>query len=151
LERYFDIQDFPHQYKVTAQAGPEGDVSVSGERLPTIASAPPVEFGGPGDRWSPESLLVASVADCFILSFRACARASKLDWVSLGCEVEGTLERVDRRTAFTAFTVHAHLRVPPGSDEERARKVLQKAEDTCLITNSLTAPTHLEAVISEDE
>ena len=144
------MQEFPHHYKVTAKAAPEGDVSLSGERLAEIASAPPAEFGGPGDRWSPESLLVASVADCFILSFRACARASKLEWVSLRCEVEGTLDRIERRTAFTAFTVHAHLGVPPGTDVDRAKRVLQKAEDTCLVTNSLTAATHLESTVVEE-
>ena len=87
------MQDFPHHYRVGATAEPDGDVSLTGDGLDAIASAPPAEFGGPGDRWSPETLLVAAVADCFILSFRVIARASKLPWISLKCEVEGTLER----------------------------------------------------------
>ena len=34
------------------------------------------EFGGPGDLWSPETMLAGAVAGCFILTFRAAARAS---------------------------------------------------------------------------
>ena len=56
------MQAFPHHYKVEASGGPEGDVMLSEENVESIASAPPTEFGGPGDRWSPESLLVAAVA-----------------------------------------------------------------------------------------
>ena len=143
------MQDFPHHYRVEAAAEPAGDVSLTGEGLETIPSAPPPEFGGPGDRWSPESLLVAAVADCFILSFRAISRASKLEWVSLRCEVEGTLEREARVTRFTRFQVTATLRVPAGTNEARAHRLLEKAEETCLITNSLSCPTHLEATVLE--
>jgi hypothetical protein len=33
----------------------------------------PREFDGRGNQWSPESLLAAALADCFVLSFRAVA------------------------------------------------------------------------------
>jgi peroxiredoxin-like protein len=138
------MQEFPHHYKIEAAARPEGDVSLSGDKLDAILSAPPVQFGGPGDRWSPESLLVASVADCFVLSFRAIARASKFSWESLQCEVEGTLERTGGSTKFTKFMVHATLHVPEDTNVERAHRLLVKAEESCLITNSLCAETHLD-------
>jgi peroxiredoxin-like protein len=138
------MQDLPHQYIVKADAQTAGNVTLSSTGSPDLPSAPPAEFGGPGDQWSPESLLVAAVADCFILSFRAIARASRFEWESLGCEVEGTLDRVDRVTQFTDFDVAATLKIPAGSDEDRARKLLEKAEHACLITNSLKAESHLE-------
>ncbi len=143
------MQSLPHHYKVGASAAPEGDVDLVGEGLETIPSAPPPEFGGPGGRWSPETLLVAAVADCFILSFRAISRASKLPWNSLECSVEGTLDRVDGATKFTHFLVNATLKVPPDTNESRARRILQKAEESCLITNSLSGSTHLEATVLE--
>jgi peroxiredoxin-like protein len=141
------MQEFPHRYAVAAVASSEGDVALQGERLPSLVSAPPAEFGGPGDRWSPETLLVAALADCFVLTFRAIARASKLSWLSLRCEVEGTLDRVERVTQFTGFRVRASLRVPPGTSEEQARRLLARAEQSCLITNSLKGPAHLEAEV----
>lgn len=78
-----------------------------------------------------------------ILTFRAVARASGLSWVSLECAVTGTLDRVERTTRFVAFDIRAHLRVPGGTDAERATRVLEKAERSCLISNSLSAPIHL--------
>ena len=126
----------------------EGEVTLESERLASLVSAPPTEFGGPGNRWSPETLLVAAHSDCFVLSFRAVAEASKLSWVSLRCQVEGTLDRVERVTQFTAFVVRASLTVPAGTDVERARGLLEKAEKVCLIANSLKAKATLEADVS---
>ncbi|OGA15554.1 MAG: osmotically inducible protein OsmC [Betaproteobacteria bacterium RIFCSPLOWO2_12_FULL_63_13] len=142
------MQDLPHHYRVAASAQPEGDVNLTSDRLAAIPSAAPVEFGGPGNRWSPETLLTAAVADCFILSFRAIAKASKLSWVSLQCTCEGTLERVDGTTKFTQFAINATLEAPQGTNEERAHRLLEKAEASCLVTRSLSGPTHLNAVVS---
>lgn len=140
------MKDFPHYYVVTAsEIG--GDVELESDGLPPMRSAPPIEFDGPGDRWSPESLLVAAVSDCFVLTFRAVARASKLSWISIQCEVKGTLDRVDRTPRFTRFDVHARLTIPPETDRERAQRVLEKAERGCLITNSLKAEVHLTATV----
>jgi peroxiredoxin-like protein len=141
------MQDLPHQYSATAIANAEGDVDLEAERLPSLVSAPPAEFGGPGDRWSPETLVIAAVADCFVLTFRAIARASTLPWISLKCEVEGTLDRVERVTQFTKLRVRAVLQVPPNVPEERAQRLLARAEKSCLITNSLKAESHLSATV----
>jgi organic hydroperoxide reductase OsmC/OhrA len=90
---------------------------------------------------------VGAVADCFVLTFRAVARASKLPWSMLRCEVEGTLDRVERVTQFTAFLVRATLQVPAGTDETRARALLERTEQTCLISQSLKAPSRVEATV----
>jgi organic hydroperoxide reductase OsmC/OhrA len=141
------MKNLPHHYAVAATAGTEGNVDLTSPGLTRIDSAPPAEFGGPGDRWSPETLLVAAVADCFILTFRAIARASKLDWVSLSCDVDGALDRVDNVTRFTEFRLRAVLDAPPGTDEQKALRLLEKSERSCLITNSLTAENHLDAEV----
>lgn len=141
------MQGFPHHYHVTATASSSGDVRVSADGLPELATQAPAEFGGPGDRWSPETLLAAAVADCFVLSFRAIANASKFEYATLECAVEGVLDRIERSMRFTGFTVRARLSVPAGTDEARALKLLEKAEQSCLITNSLNAEIHLEAEV----
>jgi organic hydroperoxide reductase OsmC/OhrA len=141
------MEPFPHHYTAVARAESEGDVALESAGLPALASAGPAEFGGPGNRWSPETLLVAALADCFILTFRAVARASKLAWSSLRVEVEGTLDRVERATQFTGFRVRASLEVPAGTDEALARRLLEKSERGCLISSSLKASVHLEASI----
>jgi len=141
------VQDYPHHYPATAKAAAEGNVTITSLGLVALETASPAEFGGPGDRWSPETLLVASVADCFILTFRAVARASKLEWSALECHVDGVLERVEKVTRFTAFKVRAVLDVPEGTNESKAQRLLDKAERSCLITNSMTADVHLETEV----
>lgn len=141
------MHPYPHHYIVHARSEATGDVEVAAEGLPTLRTAPPVEFDGPGDRWSPESLLCAAVADCFVLSFRAVARASRLDWNSLEARVEGKLDKVEGITRFTQMVVHATLRVPSGVDQDRATKLLEKAEQVCLITNSLVAESRLDPTV----
>ncbi len=141
------MQDYPHHYRVTANAETESSVEVTSPGLAAIETAPPPEFGGPGDLWSPETLLAAAVADCFILSFRAIARASRLEWTSLSCSVDGELDRVDRVTQFTGFEVRAELVVPAATDPAKAERLLHKAEAACLITNSLKADSELSASV----
>lgn len=141
------MHPYPHQYTVHATAEPTGDVPLTAAGLPPIPTAPPAEFDGPGDRWSPETLLCGAVADCFVLSFRAVARASKLDWNSLDTRVEAKLDRVEGRTFFTEIVVHATLRVPLGTDEGRATKLMEKAEHVCLVSNSLVAQRRLDPTV----
>ena len=141
------MQKLPHHYKVAATASPEENVALTSPGLEQIESAGPAEFGGPGDLWSPETLLVASVADCFILTFKAIARASRLDWVSLSCDAEGKLERVEKVSRFTEMKLRVVLEVPPGSDEKKCMLLLEKSEHVCLITNSMTADSHLDAEV----
>ena len=141
------MQDLPHHYHISASAETTGNIMLKADDLPQLVTAPPAEFGGPGDQWSPETLLVGAVADCFILTFRAIARASKLEWTNLECSAEGVLERVERVTRFTAFTVNARLTVPAGTDADKAQRLLEKAEEACLITRSLLAESHLEAEV----
>lgn len=137
------MQPFPHHYTAVASGSVDGDIELNAEALATLRSASPAAFGGPGDRWSPETLLVAAIGDCLILTFRGVARASGLAWTSLECAVTGTLDRVERTTRFVAFEVRACLRVPDGTNPDRARQVLEKAERSCLISNSLSGTFHL--------
>ncbi|MBL4571846.1 MAG: OsmC family protein [Gammaproteobacteria bacterium] len=141
------MQNLPHHYAVKATTTNDTHVDIGSSGLDSIESAPPAEFGGPGDRWSPETLLVAAVADCFLLTFKAIARVSKLDWVSLSCEVDGILDRVEKVTQFTEFVLHALIEVPEGTDEQKTRRLLEKSEQACLITNSLRAVTHLNVEV----
>ncbi len=119
-------------------------MTLSAAQLPVMRTASPADFDGPGDRWSPETLLVGAVADCFILTFRAVAAASKLPWNALTCSAEGVLDRVEKTTRFTSIVMHARLCVPEGTSVDQARRALEKAEHNCLITNSLNADIRFE-------
>ena len=138
------MQDLPHHYVVTASAEGANNVVLSSDGIPNLETAGPPQFGGPGDVWSPETLLVGAVADCFILSFRAIARKAKLDWVTLECEVDGELDKLDGFTQFTALTTKATLTISDEKHLKKAEVILEKAEKYCLVTNSMKADSHLE-------
>ncbi|BFM08011.1 OsmC family protein [Halioxenophilus aromaticivorans] len=141
------MQAFPHHYAATAQAASDSLVSITTTDCTPIISAPPAEFGGPGDQWSPETLFVASVADCFILSFKAIASASRFEWLNLECAANGVLDKVERSIQFTEIHLSATITLAEGGDREKAMKLLEKAEQTCLISNSLSAKVHLESQV----
>jgi organic hydroperoxide reductase OsmC/OhrA len=142
------MKPYPHHYSVEASGAASGSVNLEAHGLPAITSAPPIEFDGPGDQWSPESLLVAAVADCFVFTFRAIARASKLEWSNLRCRAHRTLDHVDRVTRFVAMRIEADLTLPADGNADAARRLLEKAEKSCLITNSLDLTAELEASVT---
>lgn len=148
------MHPFPHRYRAQARAASTGRVMVDADGLPEIETNAPPEFGGPPGHWSPETLLVAAIADCFILSFRASARSSRLAWLSLAVDVEGVLEKADGSALFTRFTISPRLTVAPGTSETLAEGVLQHAKRLCLITNSLSGECELATtvhVVANDE
>src|ERR1044072_8381382 len=141
------MQPMPHVYSVTAAAAASGIVALSAPIVPTLAIAAPTEFGGPGDQWSPESLLAGAIASCFILSFRAVARAAHLDWIRLECKVDATLDRKQQVLQFTNVVVRASILVPRNVDVAACERVLHKAERGCLVANSLRCERELQTEI----
>jgi len=141
------MHPYPHTYVASAEAQNTGLVAVASPQLPSIETSPPPEFDGPGGVWSPETLLCASLADCFILTFRGAARAARFEWRRLECRVEGLLERVERAPQFTRYTTFAKLIAPTGTDVGKARELLERAEHGCLIANSVRGTRSLEAEV----
>ena len=94
------MKPLPHLYEVTLLSSPKGYATLLMDGVPELRSAPPSNFGGPGDAWSPEHLLLASVETCFVFTFRAVAEASKFDFLSLEVSGSGTVDRKDGATRF---------------------------------------------------
>src|SRR5450631_193187 len=143
------MKPYPHTYAVSADASATGKVSVASPGLPGLDTAPPPEFDGPGGVWSPETLLVAAIANCFILTFRGVSRAAHFTWEKLEAHVDGTLERVSGSTQFTRYTTRAILTVKAGTDHAKAQELLERAEKICLVANSLRGERILEVQVLE--
>lgn len=137
----------PHVYEVQLVGGAEGYAKVSAAGIPELQSAPPVDFDGPGDAWSPEHLFLAAVEICFLFTLRSVARASKLEFVSLELSGEGRVDRKLCATRFTEIVLRPRLRVPEGTDKDRALRMLERSETACLVSASLSTPVRLEPVI----
>lgn len=139
------MHPFPHLYHATVKSLASGETSeLSSPGLSTQTVAPPLEFGGTGREWSPETLLTGAIASCYVLGFRAIAAASKLGWHSIECSVGGTLDRVGNVMKFTTVSLSVRLTVPDARNAERSARILEKAKENCLVTNSLSAAVTLE-------
>jgi organic hydroperoxide reductase OsmC/OhrA len=141
------MKPLPHHYTVTATATPDRHANLTSEGLNPMTSAPPLQFGGPGDLWSPETLMMAAVADCFVLTFRAVAKAANLGWSRLECGTKGVVDRAEGVTRFTGVHLQVTLTIPSATDAEKARKLLDKTEKGCLVGNSLKCEKTLESLV----
>jgi peroxiredoxin-like protein len=138
------MKPLPHHYEVHLAGGPAAPATLTVAGAPDLPSAPPAEFGGPGDAWSPEHLLLAAVETCFLFTLQAVAQASRLPFTALELSAEGTVDRQGGVLRFTEIVLRARLTVPPGTDRERAIRVMEKSEKTCLVSASLSTPVRLE-------
>jgi peroxiredoxin-like protein len=141
----------PHRYQVRLVGGSSGYGQLSTAALPPLESAPPVEYDGPGDARSPEHLLLAAVQTCFLFTFRALARLSKLEFERLDIDAAGTVNRDGGVTRFTDIVLHPRLTIPAGMDRQRALQVLANSEKRCLVSASLSTPVRLQPEIFESD
>ena len=138
------MKPLPHTYTVRIAGGPSGHATLMGSGVADLATAPPVEFDGPGDVWSPEQLLLAAVTSCFLLTFRAIAKGSHIEFTSLAVEAEGIVDRSEGRMRFTEIVLRPRVALPAGADTVRVRRGLEKAGENCLVSASLATPITLE-------
>lgn len=138
------MKPLPHRYEVALTGGPAGYAALSAPGLPELKAAPPLDFDGPGDAWSPEHLLLASVEACFLLTLRVVAKASKVEFLAVELRGEGTVDRKDGALRFTEIVLRPRVTLGPGTDAERARVVLEKSERACLVSASLSTPIRLD-------
>jgi peroxiredoxin-like protein len=141
------MKPLPHIYRVHLAGGAGSYAVLSDSGLPELRTAPPADFDGPGDAWSPEHLLLAAVESCFLFTFHAIARASKLEFASLELSGEGIVDRQDGITRFSAIVLRPTLRLATGHNRDRAMRILEKSERACLVSASLSTPVRLEPEI----
>jgi len=122
------------------------------EEIPrTINFAAPPEFGGEPGLWTPEHMLLGSVATCYVATFRAIAEASKLLCDRMEVFVEGTIEKQEGGFRFTQIVVKPTVGIEKEEDRERAERLITKAERACLISRSLSCAVTVNAKIEIEE
>jgi len=121
------MQKYPHHYSASAVVAPTGPVTLSSPGLTVLTVESPPEFDGPGGFWSPETLLMGSVVNCLVLTWRSVAAHNGFPWLDLRVDAAGVLDRVDRVARFTEIRLAAQLDVPEGTDTQLAARLLHKA------------------------
>jgi peroxiredoxin-like protein len=110
-----------------------------------IEVATPPEFpGGVEGIWSPEHLFVSSVSSCFMTTFTAIAEYSKLEYEELTVQASGVMSRVDGKFAMSEITLRPSLVIKDKDQEDKAYRILEKADQACLISRSVKTEIVLE-------
>ena len=141
------MKPLPHDYDVDLIGGPQGYATISAPGLPDLTTAPPREYDGPGDAWSPEHLLLASVSSCFLFTFRAVARTLQAPFLAVDAHAGGIVSRVGGVTRFTDIVIRATVTAAAGASVELLQRAIDKTTAHCLVSSSLTTPVRVEAVI----
>ncbi|MBK8944716.1 MAG: OsmC family protein [Ignavibacteriae bacterium] len=130
--------DNAHFYETTV-TWTEGRKGILSEpTLHDIEVATPPQFTkGVPNVWSPEHLFVASVNVCLMTTFLAIAENSKLEFSSFTSKAKGKLEKVENGFMITEIELYPEVSVTAEKDLERAERIVHKAEQHCLISNSI--------------
>ena len=123
-----------------------GQVSVD-PHAPVVTFAAPPEFQGDAGCWTPEHFFVASIASCFVNTFKALAEFSKFEFLELQVSAEGVLEKVEGGFRFTKVLVKPLLTIAREENRERAIKLLEKAERSCFISRSVQSNVELTPTV----
>jgi organic hydroperoxide reductase OsmC/OhrA len=136
---------FPHHYNVTLEAA-DACAALSASGRPTIFGGAPPEFGGQPEWWSPEHLLLSSVALCLMTTVQALATRARVPILGYSSRAAGTLDKTPAGLAFTAVEVTARVTVP---DEHvpRAETLIDTARKHCIISNALKVPVMVKAEV----
>lgn len=115
-----------------------------------IPVGPPPEFRGDASTWSPEHLLCSALGACLFATFEALAARDKIDVVAWTSNVTGVLDKTEHGLRFTSFTVTVDITVAR-VDVARAQHALERAKQSCIVSNALAVPVVVEAHIWEND
>ena len=134
-----------HSYRVVAwwSSGRTG-IAKSDSAPNALHFTAPLQFGGLEGRWTPEDLLLASLASCYTTTFRALADYSSFDYADLEVEVIGTVQKAESGYSFRGIVVRPVLTIEHDEDEPRANTLLHKTQELCLVGRALSADHPLE-------
>ena len=109
--------------------------------------AAPPDFGGEPGVWTPEHFLLAAISSCFVETFKAIARVSKLEFQGIEVGVDGLIEKDPGGLRFTKISIRPALIIYHEKSHELAERVLSKTERSCLIARSLSSEVEVEPKI----
>ncbi|MGX5681271.1 OsmC family protein [Schumannella luteola] len=148
-----------HEYRIGVEwtgnrgsgtSGPRAfgrDTSITAEGLPGILASADRPFHGDADRWNPELLLLASLAQCHLLSYLYVATREGVVVESYRDEPTATLETSpDGSGRITGATLRPVVRISAG-DPDAALALHEAAGRLCFIAASVAFPIAHEPVI----
>ncbi|MBS1123767.1 MAG: osmotically inducible protein OsmC [Deltaproteobacteria bacterium] len=137
---------FPHRYVSTTTRTGHGQAKLEAPPRPPIVGGPTPELHGDPTHWSPEHLLASSIGLSLFTTFDVFAARENIAVLGWRDVVTGVLDRTSAGLALKSFTVEIEITVEP-ADIERARTILDRAKEYCIISKALKTPLKIEAHI----
>lgn len=127
--------------------GRDHRIHAEGKRHEIAGSSDRV-FRGDADRWNPEELVIAALAQCHMLSYLHVAAVNGIVVVGYADSATGTLRlgpgdggRLIEATLRPVVTLAEHH---DEADARRAEALHHRASELCFIANSVSFPVHHE-------
>lgn len=134
-----------HTYTTSLRWTGERRGAFSPQGLPQLEVATPPQFpGGHPGIWSPEHLFVAAAEACLMTTFLAIAANSKLAFREYSSAAEGLLEKTAEGHRITKIVLRPRLVITDAAAADRAKRILERSEQLCLISRSIKSEVVLE-------
>lgn len=129
------------------------DHVVTAAGLPPIAGSADRPFHGDADRWNPELLLIASLAECHMLTYLHLATRAGVVVTGYVDDAGGEL-RLDPDGIggrMTRVTLRPTVTITAESDAEVARSLHDRVPALCFIARSVSVPIEHEVTVVREQ
>lgn len=123
-------------------------VLVTAEGKPELQGSADSAFRGDADRWNPEELLVAALAQCHLLSYLHSAVNHGVVVTAYNDRPVGVMEQIGQGGRFTGVTLRPHVTVADESMAQMAQSIHREAGENCFIAASMGFPVSHEPTVS---
>ena len=132
-----------HRYGVRADREGPQSLSLEAPGKPRLHVGTPPEFrNGVPYVWSPEELLIGSLAACFELTVVAIADRKDVPLHAIRVDATGHVERKDSRYRFMLFELDVELETDAGREHD-AENLAELAKERCIVASALDVPWRL--------
>jgi organic hydroperoxide reductase OsmC/OhrA len=133
-----------HRYGVRTEWREGHLVRLEAPGKPSLHVALPSDFkdGVPGV-WSPEELLISSLATCFELTMLAVAEYREVPLHSLRVDATGYVEHKDHLYRLVLLELDVHVETDAGCEAE-VERIAAVAHEGCLVGKALDIPVRLD-------
>ena len=115
------------------------DLIISAEGNQPIEGSADKPFRGTPERWNPEELLLAALAQCHMLSYLHVAVKNGIVVTAYEDDAVGTMAQEGEGGRFTSVTLRPAVTISAG-DPELAASIHEEASALCFIASSVNFP-----------
>ncbi|MGH7822588.1 MAG: OsmC family protein [Candidatus Binatia bacterium] len=130
---------------VTGAAASNHRVEFDGKPSIEVSAAP--QYRGDPSRLNPEELFLASLACCQMLTYLALASRGKIDVLAYEDHAQATLAIAERKMRVTEVRLRPRITVAAGTDEQKAKALVESAHEGCFIASSVACAVRTEPEI----